>query len=187
MKFKYKISCNDNMNSQNLIKNNSLYTKQKCPKCQLSFMHGFDDSIWRKCPACKNIFNHDLSRDVTNSCLGNNCGSRNTFYGDNYLLKGSHKNTNAGPALMSDGRFITNYNSSNELTETMRKLNGVRNPNEFRNFMQKHGNKLIDAERKHIHNKNISHPNIACSEGWYDLWTKNHGNWGNLDKTSCGY
>ncbi|CAH6420658.1 Hypothetical protein MVR_LOCUS190 [uncultured virus] len=78
---------------------------------------------------------------------------------------------------MSDGRFITNYNSTNELTEQMRNLNGIRNPNEFRNFMQKFGSAFMDAERDHTVRANTCMPQTACSQGWSDLWQKHGGNW----------
>ncbi len=80
---------------------------------------------------------------------------------------------------MSDGRFITYYNSTNELTEAMRKLNGFSSPNKFRTFMQNNGDKFMDLERRYITNNNTCYPLTACGEGWYDLWEKKFGNWAN--------
>ena len=89
---------------------------------------------------------------------------------------------NGCPALMNDGRFITNYNSSNELTETMRKMNGFKSSNQFRTFMQTNGDLFMAAERNYQVNKNTCAPTTACSEGWYDLWTKDGGNWANANR-----
>ncbi len=81
------------------------------------------------------------------------------------------------PALMSDGRFLTNYISTNELTEIMRRKNGFINMNEFRNFMQNNAESIINAERQLNLKENSCLTNIACSEGWYNLWTNLNGNW----------
>ena len=94
-------------------------------------------------------------------------GSNNVYYPDGC------------PALMSDGRFITYYNSSNELTETMRKMNGFRSENQFRTFMQTNGDLFMNAERDYLMKNNTCSPQTACSEGWYDLWTMKDGYWGN--------
>jgi hypothetical protein len=98
---------------------------------------------------------------------GKYAGSSNVYYKDGC------------PALMNDARFITNYGSSNELTESMRKMNGFKSPNQFRTFMQTNGQKFMDAERNYQIAHNTCTPTTACSEGWYDLWTKYGGNWGN--------
>lgn len=83
------------------------------------------------------------------------------------------------PALMDDGRFITYFGSTNELTETMQKMNGFRSANQFRTFMQNNGQKFMDAERTYQRDTNTCSPQTACSEGWYDLWTIKDGYWGN--------
>lgn len=83
------------------------------------------------------------------------------------------------PALMSDGRFITYYNSTNELTEIMKKQNGFRSENQFRTFMQSHGDLFMNAERDFQIKNNTCSPATACSEGWHDLWTLKDGYWAN--------
>ena len=148
--------------------NNNMHTKEECPNCHFTFISGFNPNSQRKCPSCQIKFtsgqriNHGKGCAV---CL--NRSSNNVYYKDGC------------PAIMSDGRFITNYNSSNELTEAMRRLNGIRSPNQFRTFMQNNGKLFMDAERAYMLKQNTCKPTTACSEGWYDLWTKNNGNWAN--------
>lgn len=83
------------------------------------------------------------------------------------------------PALMSDGRFITYWNSSNELTKEMMDMNGFKSANEFRIFMQTNGDTLMNSERLYQLKQNTCDPVTACSQGWYDLWTKKGGYWAN--------
>jgi len=70
---------------------------------------------------------------------------------------------------MSDGRFATYYNSSNELTEALMKANGFADANKFRNYLQDNAVNFINSERKLLYNNNICHPNITCSENWHEL------------------
>lgn len=145
--------------------NNSLHTKEQCPKCNHVFIAGFDAGKNRMCPACKHRFVSGQKSNNCNTAVNRYSGSNNIYYKDGC------------PAIMSDGRFITYYNSSNELTEAMRKLNGFQSGNQFRNFMQKNGKQFMDAERNHILNENTCQPAVACSEGWHDLWNKYGGDW----------
>lgn len=150
------------MYSRNLTQNNSLHNREECPACHSTFISGFDSNNIKQCPSCHQKFT---------STSAANRGANNVYYRDGC------------PALMSDGRFITYYNSTNELTETMRKLNGIKSPNQFRNFMQNNGNLFMNAERNFITKENTCSPTTACSQGWFDLWEKNNGNWSNLEKT----
>lgn len=93
-------------------------------------------------------------------------GSNNVYYKDGC------------PAIMEDGRFVTYYNSSNELTNAMQKVNGYKSANQFRTFMQNNADLFMGAERKFIIKQNTCSPTTACSEGWYDLWTQKGGYWG---------
>ena len=97
--------------------------------------------------------------------MSRHLGANNVYYRDGC------------PALMSDGRFITYYNSTNELTEEIRKVNGFSNTNVFRNFMQTNGDLLMASERKYIVNNNTCTPHSACSQGYYDLWANKGGYW----------
>lgn len=153
----------------------NLHSKEECPNCHSVFTVGFDPSNLRKCPSCNKQFytgqniNHGsgcsicLARSNKNNGIGAHTGSNNIHFREQC------------PALMSDGRFITYYNSSNELTENLRKMNGIISPNEFRNFMQKHGDQFMKAERDHVVASNTCSPKTSCSEGWQKLWAL-HGN-----------
>jgi len=148
---------------------NSLHNREECPHCHFGFIRGFNSNKIQQCPSCKKKkyssgekINHGAGCSV---CSNRRYGSNNVYYSDGC------------PALMSDGRFITQYNSTNELTEMMRKINGIKSSNEFRTFMQNNGKLFMDAERNHILKSNMCEPTVACSEGWYDLWTKHGGNW----------
>jgi ribosomal protein L37AE/L43A len=153
------------------ISNNSLYTREECPSCRTVFTSGFDPNGIRNCPSCKQRFQSCQKKNLENKYRGSN----NVYYKDGC------------PAIMSDGRFITYYNSTNELTEMMRKLNGIESPNEFRTFMQKYGDQFLNAERNHIIKENTCSPQTACSEGWYKLWTQNGGDWSNFENGPVAY
>lgn len=160
---------------------NQLHTRVECPNCHSTFTAGFDPNNTHNCPNCKSRFqegqqsNHGPGCSICSSRRGQvTCAPCSSS-----MPRGAHNlHFNDGcPAIMSDGRFITNYNSTNELTEQMRNLNGIRNPNEFRNFMQKFGSAFMDAERDHTIRANTCMPQTACSQGWSDLWQKHGGNW----------
>jgi hypothetical protein len=70
------------------------------------------------------------------------------------------------PAIMEDGRFITYYNSTNELTHHIQELNGIKSSNQFRTFLQKNADIVMNKEREYINKKYSCRPNIACSEGY---------------------
>ncbi|AYV85305.1 MAG: hypothetical protein Satyrvirus10_6 [Satyrvirus sp.] len=157
-------------------KNNNLHNKEECPNCHFIFVSGFSPDGKKKCPSCNHNFisgqkiNHGSGCSICqnrNKDKNISNGSNNVYYSDGC------------PALMSDGRFMTYHNSSNELTDAMRKLNGFKNSNEFRKFMQNNGNLFMNSEINHIKKQNTCSPNMACSEGWYKLWTKNNGKWQN--------
>lgn len=97
--------------------------------------------------------------------MSQHLGANNVYYKDGC------------PALMSDGRFITYYNSTNELTEEVRRLNGINNTNVFRNFMQTNGDLLMASERQFVVDNNTCNPRSACSQGFYDLWANKGGYW----------
>ena len=149
---------------------NNLHTKEECPNCHFIFIAGYQSGKSRQCPTCQFIFisgqnaKHNANCQI---CINKQKGTNNAYYRDGC------------PAIMSDGRFITYRNSTNELTENMRKMNGFTSPNEFRQFMQNNADHFIDAERNYLINQNTCNSNIACSQGWYDLWNNNNGSWSN--------
>jgi len=58
------------------------------------------------------------------------------------------------PALMSDGRFITSYVDSDILNQYIRHVNEINSAHDFKNFLQKNANEIMDKERKFITDKN---------------------------------
>ena len=151
--------------------------KIKCPKCHYIFVDLMDplsvrtvDNRRMKCPKCRSFF---IFGSVSYSGVGcNTCELQHDSANNVYYKDGC-------PALMSDGRFLTYYNSTNELTETMRKMNGFESANKFRTFMQTNGDLLMASERDYLNKENTCAPATACSEGWFDLWTKKYGYWAN--------
>ena len=164
---------------QHNTQQNNLHNKEECPACHFVFISGFDTNGNKQCPSCHHRFISGDKIDHGNRC--SICTDR-ALSRKRFATGASNAHYQDGcPALMSDGRFITYQNSTNELTETMRKLNGIRSPNEFRTFMQNNGDAFTNAERKYIEQENTCLPSTACSEGWHKLWTKNKGNWANND------
>jgi hypothetical protein len=70
------------------------------------------------------------------------------------------------PAKMEDGRFITRYESSNDITNTIQSLNHIHSSNQFRLFLQQNTDKIIDSERKYNDQHYTCAPPFACSEGY---------------------
>jgi len=73
------------------------------------------------------------------------------------------------PALMEDARFITTYNSTNELTNQMQRMNNINNSNQFRQFLQQNAEQIMNSEREYQIKTNTCTPNISCSEGFYEI------------------
>lgn len=84
------------------------------------------------------------------------------------------------PALMDDGRFGTFYGSTNDLTNSIQRINGFRNSNAFRRFMQQNAEELKRQEREFFMKNNYCSSNFGCSEGYITLWNKLDGNWANF-------
>jgi len=81
------------------------------------------------------------------------------------------------PALMEDGRFITNWRPSNEITEEIGTWNNIGNSNQLRLFLQTNGTNLLKKQNSYLTQNNSCQSKTACSEGYYDLWMKGQGNW----------
>ena len=57
---------------------------------------------------------------------------------------------NECPAKMEDGRFLTDYRSSNTREQYIKQINGISNTDEYRAFLNDNGEKILDAEWKYI-------------------------------------
>lgn len=140
--------------------------KDNCAFCQCELGVRGNGPLSRKCQVCRKSAYPDgllAEKKKTNEFSGSN----NLYFKDGC------------PALMGDGRFITYYNSSNELTEDLRRMNGFNNPNEFRRYMQLNGDKFMNDERNYMKINNTCAPSTTCSEGWCYLWNNGNGSWNN--------
>lgn len=78
---------------------------------------------------------------------------------------------NGKPVIMSDGRFITDYSPSKELTINMQKKYGIRDTNKFRSFMTKNADHIIrDNMMSNLGDYNVK-SNICC-DGWRQFNSK---------------
>ncbi len=50
------------------------------------------------------------------------------------------------PAMMSDGRFLTDYRTSTTREENIKYINGITNENNYRLFLQNNTNTIINRE-----------------------------------------
>ena len=68
------------------------------------------------------------------------------------------------PALMSDCRFITSYVDSDVVNQYIRHVNKIKSSNDFRMFLQKNGEQIINKERAFLINKNTCSVNGKCAK-----------------------
>lgn len=92
-------------------------------------------------------------------------GANNIYYADGC------------PAIMEDGRFISTWRPSSEITNEIGTFNNIRNSNALREFMQTNALNLMRENRAYLTQTNTCNPDTSCSEGYYNLWMKNHGQW----------
>lgn len=162
----------------NLLSKQSSFPRgqDECPLCHFVFTPNGNVNNIINCPSCHRKFKLGTAIDHGKGCAV--CHMR--YHGANnvYFRDGC-------PAIMDDARFITYYNSTNELTEAMRKMNGFKSSNQFRTFMQTNADLFMESEREYQIRENTCAPTVACSEGWYDLWTKKDGDW--TTDNACTY
>lgn len=68
------------------------------------------------------------------------------------------------PALMSDGRFLTSYVDSDVMNQYIRHANKIKSSNDFRNFLQKNGEDIMNKEKKFLEKKNTCSVNGKCAD-----------------------
>lgn len=68
------------------------------------------------------------------------------------------------PAVMADGRFITNYNVDSAITQDIRKKYNLFSTHDFRDFLQINAQNLM--KENFMVNGGTCHPNIKCSYGY---------------------
>ena len=67
------------------------------------------------------------------------------------------------PPLMSDGRFVTNYVDSDVLVQFIRHVNKIESSQDFKNFMIKNAESIMEKERKFVTSKNMCEVHGECS------------------------
>jgi hypothetical protein len=67
------------------------------------------------------------------------------------------------PPLMSDCRFITSWVDSDVVNQYIRHVNKIKSSNDFRMFLQKNGEQIINKERAFVIKKNTCNVNGKCA------------------------
>lgn len=115
----------------------------KCPLCKsCKVISRSDGSV--SCKSCKKTFIKDYNINPS--------GSNNVYFNQGL------------PALMSDGRFITNYKPSREITDDILKKYNNDGTRDSRQFLQTNGRDILKDEYD-IDWFGYS-PKISCSQGW---------------------
>ena len=66
------------------------------------------------------------------------------------------------PALMQDGRFITNYTQRRTLDQYIRSVNKIESAQEYKDFLQRNGETIINKERAYNEDNNVCKINGKC-------------------------
>tara|TARA_A100001015_G_C14948474_1_gene695672 strand:- start:107 stop:394 length:288 start_codon:yes stop_codon:yes gene_type:complete len=66
------------------------------------------------------------------------------------------------PPLMADGRFLTSWVDSDVVNQYIRHVNKIKTSNDFRMFLQKNGDKIINRERAFLMKKNTCSVDGKC-------------------------
>jgi hypothetical protein len=70
--------------------------------------------------------------------------------------------SNGCPALMQDGRFISNYVKPNIIDQVFRDANGIKSSNEYRLFLQNNAESIINKERDYLLTNNTCNIDGRC-------------------------
>ena len=66
------------------------------------------------------------------------------------------------PALMQDGRFISNYVRSNVFDQFVRNVNEIKSAHDYRLFLQQNGDSILNKERAYLVKNNTCNINGKC-------------------------
>ena len=69
---------------------------------------------------------------------------------------------NGCPALMQDGRFLTNYVRGAVFDQFVRNVNEIKSSTEYRQFLQAEGDKILNRERAYLIKNNTCEVNGKC-------------------------
>ena len=68
------------------------------------------------------------------------------------------------PALMQDGRFITNFMPKRTFEQIIRQLNNIESSADYRMFLQKNGETIMNRENDYFVKNNTCGVNGQCSK-----------------------
>jgi hypothetical protein len=66
------------------------------------------------------------------------------------------------PALMQDGRFITNYIRQRTFDQYIRGINNIDSAQDYKDFLQQNGDTIMNRERAYNDEKNICKIDGKC-------------------------
>jgi hypothetical protein len=69
---------------------------------------------------------------------------------------------NGCPALMQDGRFLTNYIRGAVFDQFIRSVNEIKTATEYRQYLQSHGDNIMNKERAYLMKNNSCTVNGKC-------------------------
>ena len=67
------------------------------------------------------------------------------------------------PAIMEDGRFITNYTRQRVFDQYIRSINNINSAQDYKEFLQNNGDTIINRERAFNDEKNICKIEGKCT------------------------
>jgi hypothetical protein len=67
------------------------------------------------------------------------------------------------PALMQDGRFITNYTPRRTFEQYIRSINNINSSQDYKLFLQKNAENIMNNERKFLKENNTCSVNGRCA------------------------
>jgi hypothetical protein len=69
------------------------------------------------------------------------------------------------PARMNDPRLFTSFTRNCEMTERMKKQHKISNSSDFRKFLQKNGQKIINSNTVAVMKRTTCNPGFDSSKG----------------------
>lgn len=66
------------------------------------------------------------------------------------------------PALMSDRRIFRNYFDNDVFNQTIRLMNKIEDNHDYRLFLQKNGDEILNREREHVLKSNTCNVDGKC-------------------------
>ena len=70
--------------------------------------------------------------------------------------------SNGCPALMQDGRFITNHVRTTVFDQFIKNVNEIESAHDYRKFLQQHGDSILNKERNYMVKNNSCNMNGKC-------------------------